>query len=57
VIQSYDGDWYRYTIGNYTSSEEAIFFKDKSGVKEAFVVRFVDEKRVGIITNYSLSKK
>lgn len=54
VTQSYDGDWYRYTIGNYTSREEALFYKDKSGVKEAFVTSFEDGKRTGVITNYSL---
>jgi len=56
VTQLYDGDWYRYTIGNYTSKEEAIFFKDKSGVKEAFVTRFENGKRTGFITNFSLGK-
>jgi len=57
VTQSYDGDWYRYTIGNYNSKEDAVYFKDKSGVKGAFVVSFENDKRTGIITNYSLCKK
>jgi len=57
VSQSYDGDWYRYTIGNYNSKEDAAYFKDKAGVKGAFIVSYENEKRKGIITNYSLCKK
>jgi len=56
VIRSYDGEWYRYTIGEYESVEDAIYFRDRSGVKKAFVVSFENEVRKKIITNYSLSK-
>jgi len=57
VVSSYDGEWYRYTIGDYDSMEDAIYFKDRSGVTKAFIVSFENETRKKIITNYSLSRK
>ncbi len=57
VVRSYDGEWYRYTIGDYESIEDAIYFKDRSGVEKAFVVSFENDVRNKIITNYSLYKK
>lgn len=57
IVSSYDGEWYRYTIGNYDSLEDAIYFKDRSGVQKAFIVSFENESRKGIITNYSLSNR
>ncbi|WP_372642233.1 hypothetical protein [Ancylomarina sp.] len=57
VASSYDGEWYRYSIGNYDSMEDAIYFKDRLGLEKAFIVSFENEKRKKIITNYSLSSK
>ncbi|MCZ4695984.1 hypothetical protein DWB61_14465 [Ancylomarina euxinus] len=57
IVSSYDGEWYRYTIGNYESMEDAIYFKDRLGVEKAFIVSFENETRKKIITNYSLSRK
>lgn len=56
VTSSYDGEWYRYTIGDYESLEDAIYFRDRSGVERAFVVSFENDSRKKIITNYSLSR-
>jgi len=57
VVSSFDGEWYRYTIGDYDKMEDAIYFRDRSGVDKAFVVSFENENRKKIITNYSLSRK
>jgi len=57
IESSFDGEWYRYTIGNYDSLEDAIYFKDRSGVEKAFIVSFENEMRKEIITNYSLSNR
>ncbi len=56
VIRSYDGEWYRYTIGEFESIEDAIYYRDRSGVENAFIVSFENDTRKKIITNYSLSK-
>ena len=56
IIHSYDGEWHRYTIGKYENLEDAIYYRDRSGVKKAFIVSFENEVRIKIITNYSLSK-
>ncbi len=55
VIRSYDGEWYRYTIGAFESIEDAIYYRDRSGVEKAFIVSFENDTRKKIITNYSLS--
>jgi tetratricopeptide (TPR) repeat protein len=57
IVSSFDGEWYRYTIGDYDSMEDAIYFKDRSGVDKAFIVSFENETRKKIITNYSLFGK
>ncbi|MGZ2369918.1 hypothetical protein ACXR6G_09050 [Ancylomarina sp. YFZ004] len=57
VVSSYDGEWYRYTIGNFDNIEDAIYFKDRLDVGKAFVVSFENETRKKIITNYSLFRK
>tara|TARA_R110001583_G_scaffold10417_4_gene47838 strand:- start:4293 stop:6002 length:1710 start_codon:yes stop_codon:yes gene_type:complete len=56
VISSYDGEWYRYTINEFDSIEDAIYYRDRSGVEKAFIVSFENDRRKKIITNYSLSK-
>ncbi len=57
VVSSFDGEWYRYTIGDYDKMEDAIYFRDRSGVNKAFIVCFENEIRKKIITNYSLTRK
>ncbi|MFT5748827.1 MAG: tetratricopeptide (TPR) repeat protein [Ancylomarina sp.] len=55
IIRSYDGEWYRYTIGDYANVEDAIYFRDRSGVEKAFIVSFENDARKKVISNYSLS--
>jgi len=56
VVSSFDGEWYRYTIGDYDSLEDAILFKNSLGIDKAFIVSFENEMRKNVITNYSLSR-
>ena len=54
VTRAYDGEWYRYTIGEYESLEDAIYYKDRSGVEKSFIVSFENDTRRKIIWNYNL---
>ncbi|RXQ91574.1 SPOR domain-containing protein [Ancylomarina salipaludis] len=57
IESSYDGEWYRYTIGNFERIEDAIYLKDRSRVDKAFIVSFENDIRRKIISNYSLYKR
>ncbi len=49
VSGSYDGVWYRYTIGDYSDLSDAIYYRDRLGVAKAFVVRYENDIRKGMM--------
>ncbi|MRT93231.1 PD40 domain-containing protein [Ancylomarina sp. 16SWW S1-10-2] len=55
ITCAYDGEWYRYTIGEYESLDDAIYYKNKCGVETAFIVSFENNTNRKIISNYSIS--
>jgi len=45
IYEEYIDNFYKYTIGNFNSFDEALNFAKKCGINGAFVVKYVDGKR------------
>lgn len=45
VTETYDGEWYRYTIGSFSSFDEAMACKKNISIKDAFVTAVINGKR------------
>jgi hypothetical protein len=48
IVESFEDNWFKYTIGNFNSYSEAQKLKLKSEVKSAFIVSYLNGKRFRI---------
>jgi hypothetical protein len=48
IIETYEDNWYKYTLKSFKLYQEARNFKEKMSVKKAFVVAYYNGKRIKI---------
>jgi hypothetical protein len=48
IVELFENHWYKYTIGNFTSFNEALDLRDKTNIKGVFVAAYFKNKRVKI---------
>jgi len=48
--ENLENGWYKYTIGNYKSYKEAKTARDHLGIETAFIVAYLNEKRIELST-------
>lgn len=56
VVLTFEDDWYKYTIGSFSDYKSARELRDRSNIKGAFVVAYLNGKRIHI-TPYLISMK
>jgi hypothetical protein len=50
ITETYEDGWYKYTIGNFKTYNEARTLRNQSSVSGAFVVAYINGKRVSVTT-------
>jgi hypothetical protein len=56
IVVTYEDDWYKYAIGNFSDYKSARELKDNCKINGAFVVAYLNGKRIKI-TTYIINKK
>jgi hypothetical protein len=56
VVVTYENDWYKYSIGSFSDYHDAHELRTSCGVKGAFVVAYLNGKRIQV-TPYLINKK
>ncbi len=56
VIETFDGTWYKYSIGNYNNFNEAKEMLSKSNVRKAFIVAYQGDEKLTIKSALAIIK-
>jgi hypothetical protein len=58
ITETYEDNWYKYTIGAFQTYREACLLRDrvKTKVKKAFVIAYINKKRIDSLENINFSE-